>query len=396
MLPPLVSGAVSAIHQLVVAWGIPVGYIICCIIQSRLSSRSAIPVPDDLAPAPRVPDLDLTLLAALRCHEEFKARSATDAVQAALARIVLLISRGNLSFTRLTREHEERRAAEAEDASEAGPFVTSDRARKSRRQKDHGRKPVDQDLHEYGSRLLLSVRAHALADIDRRAIDLVMPPGSTSATVEELYLFARGGQDHQAHYDELSDFLGQYAEDLLRAGLVRRAGAPARMLFSMPVMMLVILSCIAVPVLVNAEGVLAFVAVGLIIAVPIVRAVLVDMGMRLTPEGARILGQAEANIRFAEQVKNGDVGLIRKQSDNDIAAFLATLVALGRSGLAADVSERLVASGRVDLSETTPLAQAVSFCTRRLYRADETVRMCYSPIDLVVKGVEKLVDSLRG
>lgn len=396
MLPLLVSDAASAIYQLVVAWGIPVGYIICCVIQSRLSARSAIPVPDDLAPTFRVPDLDLTLLAALCCHEEFKARSETDAVQAALARVVLLISRGSLSFTRLTREQEEQRAADAEEASEAGPFVTSDRARRSRQQKDRGRKPVDQHLHEYGSSLLLSVRAHALADIDRRAIGLVMPPDSTSATVEELYLFARGDQDYQAHYNELSDFLGQYAEDLLRAGLVRRAGALARMLFSMPVMMLVILSCIAMPVLVDAEGVLAFVAVGLIIVVPIVRAVLVDMGMRLTPEGARILGQAEANIRFAEQVKNGDVGLIREQSDNDIAAFLATLVALGRSGLAADVSERLVASGRVDLSETTPLAQAVSFCTRRLYRADETVRMCYSPIDLVVKGVEKLVDSLRG
>ena len=45
----------SSFAQLIAAWGIPVGYIVMCIIVNRVNAMRAERVPDDLAPTSTVP-----------------------------------------------------------------------------------------------------------------------------------------------------------------------------------------------------------------------------------------------------------------------------------------------------------------------------------------------------
>ncbi len=393
MLPATLTDVLAAVHPFITAWGIPIAYIVCCGIERRLSAHGDIPIPQDEAPSPRVPALHPTLLAALRCHSEFKTRSETDAVQAALARIVQLIARADLSFIELSPAQAERRERTEDEADElqAGPIVSEQRAR--RRERRHGRRATSsQPLRAYGGRLVLSVRTTALDDIDRGAVGLVMPPGTVSATVEELCTFTDRVRER---YTRLGGYLGRYTDDLCRAGLVEHPGLIPRILFSMPVMMLVTILGIALPVTADIDGALAYGTVALLIAAFVARALLVDMGTRLMSEGARVLGRAAANVRWAEIALRGCEGRIDSLSDDEAVDLMAALIALDRRDLASDLAEQLIADGRTNLSEATPLAQAVSFCARRPYSDASSMRTCASPIDLIVEAVEKFVHSMR-
>ena len=386
MLPATLTDVLAAVHPFITAWGIPIAYIVCCGIERRLSAHGDIPIPQDEAPSPRVPALHPTLLAALRCHSEFKTRSETDAVQAALARIVQLIARADLSFIELSPAQAERRERTEDEADElqAGPIVSEQRAR--RRERRHGRRATSsQPLRAYGGRPVLD-------DIDRGAVGLVMPPGTVSATVAQLCTFTDRVRER---YTRLGGYLGRYTDDLCRAGLVEHPGLIPRILFSMPVMMLVTILGIALPVTADIDGALAYGTVALLIAAFVARALLVDMGTRLMPEGARILGRAAANVRWAEIALRGCEGRIDSLSDDEAVDLVAALIALDRRDLASDLAEQLIADGRTNLSEATPLAQAVSFCSRRPYSDASSMRTCASPIDLIVEAVEKFVHSMR-
>ena len=125
-----------------------------------------------------------------------------------------------------------------------------------------------------------------------------MPSGSERASVESLCRHLNDAD----RYEPLRNFLGRFDDDLFAAGLARRAGTPARIVFNPVVSFLVSLWCIFGPAsaIPGVDAALAPVAVALLLAVILSRAFFVNLGPQLTPEGARALCRAQANVRWAE------------------------------------------------------------------------------------------------
>ena len=125
-----------------------------------------------------------------------------------------------------------------------------------------------------------------------------MPSDTLTASVEELCRQA-GDADQ---YQRLRRFLKNFAEDLCAAGLAHKSNPLLHLVFNPFVNLIVCLWCLFGPAAALTEPgpEIAAVSVGLIIAVMVFRAALVDVGLKLTPEGGRILAQAKATVRWAK------------------------------------------------------------------------------------------------
>ena len=238
------------------AWGPPVAYIALSVVTNRLRAAREARVPNDVDPTPDTPDLHPVLLGALRCHDEGASSDAENACGIALAAVARLVGLGGASF-------EDRGGpagrAPAPDEDE-GPIATGARRRRAR-------DPLHPErlVHEYGANLWLTVSAPEPGRCDREALRLIMPPGSESASVEDLCRHVSGADS----YKELRGFLERFDGDLFAAGLTRRVGVPTRLVFNPLVSLLMCAWCIlgparAVP---DADPALAPVAVALLLAV---------------------------------------------------------------------------------------------------------------------------------
>ena len=179
--------------------------------------------------------------------------------------------------------------------------------------------------------------------------------------------------------------------------LAQRPGMLSRIIFSAPVAVAVCLSCLFCPSLVlehpgTADAIVLCV---MLIAVMIGRATLVDLGVRLTPAGARVLAQANANVRWAEGVKRGSVAVSLGLAPDEVVRLLATLLAMGRHDLAADVAECLACKGYVNRLDDSRAREAIDFCTRRPYSNTSAMRTELSPADVLLESVADTVDRMR-
>lgn len=402
---PLIENLAAALLSFAAAWGIPIGYLLLCAIANRCTAARAVPLPQDIGVTSTPPDLHPVLLGALRCHHEGDRDNECNAYGTALAAVVAMIGRGELSF-----DVDERRAtssAVADQSSESAmsPFITDRRARKPRR-----RSPRNEAVHTYGSSLWLSRTGHAARsanasgnshgnanrrDADREydaaALELVMPPQVQHASIEELYGHAADS------YKPLGRFLSTVTDDLVALNLAQHPGMLSRIIFSAPVAVAVCLSCLFCPSLVlehpgTADAIVLCV---MLIAVMIGRATLVDLGVRLTPAGARVLAQANANVRWAEGVKRGSVAVSLGLAPDKVVRLLATLLAMGRHDLAADVAECLACKGYVDHLDDSRAHKAIDFCIRRPYSNTSAMRTELSPADVLLKSVADTVDRMR-
>ena len=359
------------------AWGPPVAYIALSVVTNRLRAAREARVPNDVDPTPDTPDLHPVLLGALRCHDEGASSDAENACGIALAAVARLVGLGGASFE--DRVGPAGRAP-APDEDE-GPIAAGARRRRTR-------DPLHPErlVHEYGANLWLTVSAPEPGRCDREALRLIMPPGSEGASVEELCRHVSSADSYKA----LRGFLERFDDDLFAAGLARPAGMLERLAFNPLVSLLMCAWCIlgparAVP---DADPALAPVAVALLLAVILSRAFFVNLGPELTPEGARALSRAQANVRWAEAASD-EGALVDGLSDAQVADLLGVLLAMGRADVAASLAERLLA--RAESGRWSPAAlQEAEFCARRPYVWKEWLHRALSPVELLLDRVRDL------
>ena len=93
------TDTLEAAFPWVVAWGVPVAYLVLCVAMSLGGKRLVPPAPDEVPATPDVPGMHPVLLGALRCHEESEFTDERNAYGIALATVVRMIGRGAATFT---------------------------------------------------------------------------------------------------------------------------------------------------------------------------------------------------------------------------------------------------------------------------------------------------------
>ncbi len=363
-----------------VAWGVPVAYLLLCIV-NRINKRLELTVPDDVPPTPSVPDLHPVLLGALCCHEESEVFNERNAYGVALAAIVHML--GHYAATFIVCGHGTSFAA-ATDENES-PIVT----RKRRNNRPTFRERL---IHSYGAHLQLTVNDPGASHCDLEALKIVMPSDTLTASVEELCKQA----DDAGQYQRLRHFLGSFTEDLCVAGLAHKPNPLLHLVFNPFVNLIVCLWCLFGPAAALTEPgpEIAAVSVGLIIAVMVFRAAFVDMGLRLTPDGCRILAQAKATVRWAKMEILGDTTPGQNLTDEQAADVLAVLLAMGRPDLATNLADQLILHKTREKPDTNCVSMAASFCARHSYIDVKTMKKDISPIGLLLECTDNLVDRM--
>lgn len=365
----------------IVAWGVPVAYLVLCVAMNRVSKRLDPPIPGEISATADVPELHPVLLGALRCHEESELSNKGNAYEVALAAVVRMLGHGAATFT--ARGHAAGIVATSDE--EEGPIVTKKRHEDQRNLKE-------MLIHSYGAHLRLAVKTAGLSRYDLDALKLVMPPDAANSSVEELCGHARSADQ----YRRLGRFLKDYVGELCSAGLAHRPNPLVYLVFNPLVSILACLWCVFGPAaaLTDPSPAIAGVSVALIVAVMIFRVAFVDLGLRLTPAGCQVLAHASANVSWAATARNGDASLVRELADEQVADLLAVLLAMGRRDLAGDLADQLVyVKGEGD-PDARGTSMAASFCARRLYIDASTMRQDLSPVDLLIKQTDDMVDSM--
>lgn len=365
----------------IVAWGVPVAYLVLCVAMNRVSKRLDPPIPGEISATADVPELHPVLLGALRCHEESELSNQRNAYEIALAAIVRMLGHGAATFT--ARGHAAGIVATSDE--DEGPIVTKKRHEDQRNLKERL-------IHSCGAHLRLAVKTAGLSRYDLDALKLVMPPDAANSSVEELCRHARSADQ----YRRLGRFLKDYVGELCSAGLAHRPNPLVYLVFNPLVSILACLWCVFGPAaaLTDPSPAIAGVSVALIVAVMIFRVAFVDLGLRLTPAGCQVLAHASANVSWAATARNGDASLVRELADEQVADLLAVLLAMGRRDLAGDLADQLVyVKGEGD-PDARGMSMAASFCARRRYIDASTMRQDLSPVDLLIKQTDDMVDSM--
>lgn len=365
----------------IVAWGVPVAYLVLCVAMNRVSKRLDPPIPGEVPATASVPELHPVLLGALRCHEESELSSERNAYEIALAAVARMLGHGAATFT--ARGHAAGIVATSDE--DEGPIVTKKRHEDQRNLKERL-------IHSYGAHLRLAVKTAGLSRYDLDALKLVMPPDAANSSVEELCRHARSADQ----YRRLGRFLKDYVGELCSAGLAHRPNPLVYLVFNPLVSILACLWCVFGPAaaLTDPSPAIAGVSVALIVAVMIFRVAFVDLGLRLTPAGCQVLAHASANVSWAATARNGDASLVRELADEQVADLLAVLLAMGRRDLAGDLADQLVyVKGEGD-PDARGTSMAASFCARRRYIDASTMRQDLSPVDLLIKQTDDMVNSM--
>ena len=365
----------------IVAWGVPVAYLVLCVAMNRVSKRLDPPIPGEISATADVPELHPVLLGALRCHEESELSNQRNAYEIALAAIVRMLGHGAATFT--ARGHATGVISTSDE--DEGPIVTKKRHEDQRNLKERL-------IHSYGAHLRLAVKTAGLSRYDLDALKLVMPPDAANSSVEELCRHARSADQ----YRRLGRFLKDYVGELCSAGLAHRPNPLVYLVFNPLVSILACLWCVFGPAaaLTDPSPAIAGVSVALIVAAMIFRVAFVDLGLRLTPADCQVFAHASANVSWAATARNGDASLVRELADEQVADLLAVLLAMGRRDLAGDLADQLVyVKGEGD-PDARGTSMAASFCARRRYIDASTMRQDLSPVDLLIKQTDDMVDSM--
>lgn len=378
-MPP---SLIDTLRDAALAWGVPVAYVICCIVAHRLTSPKEVEVPDDLVPTHAAPAIHPLLLGALWFRRESEIHSKENACKVTMAVVVRMIGRGLASFV----ESSDTAASASAGQEEGGTHHETDGA-PSRRglfsQRNH--KPL------YRTQLQLTVNTGDLDRYDRDACELVMPPKIQSASMEDLCTYAK---DPGWHFTRLGRILSESTDALYATELVQGPGSFYSFLF-----------CPFFDFLVFVWAVLGFLFIGIEPSTPVIAAQftfsmvvmfirfsMVDLGARLTPTGARVVAQARACVRWAEAVIQENVPMPRDLTSADVTDLLSTLLATGHVDLAADLADALLLNGYASREDIPETRQAICFCTRRPL-ADSVPQLKHekSPAELILDNVHEVV-----
>lgn len=364
---------IEALQDAALAWGVPAAYATCCIVAHRLTAPKEIRVPDHLEPTHEAPPLHPLLLGALWFRKESELHNVENACEVTLAVVVRMIGRGLASFV-----ESERSGPEAPKAAGA-----------SRREGLFSR--LTQNMPLYSTQLQLTVSTEHLDRYDRDACELVLPPRTRSANMEELCTYAR---DVGQHYNGLGVILSERTSDLYAAELVRTPGNFYSFLFSPVISFLVGIWALIGFMFIGIEPSMPVIAAQFVFAMAIfiIRFAKVDVGARITPTGAQILAQAQATIRWARAAVKGDASVPHDLTSIDIADLLATLLATGNHDLATDIAGVLLRSGYGSRDDMPEAQQALAFCARRTL-ADSVPQLKHekSPVELILDNLHETV-----
>lgn len=361
---PIAGLPVEAILGTLVGFSPSIAFVCLCVLQNRMRRRHETPVPADVRAAPRPYDLHPALLGAQRFRKDREGADGANAASTALAAIVRLVGRGEVSFA-------ERRGV----PQGPGPVVPGGR----RRAPDQAH---DDALEAYGARLWLEVRDPARLDgLDAGALSLLTP--SARASIEQVCGLPerrRGSYRRLKHY--LRDLRGALAE----TGLARPAGPLSRLVFGPGAILCAISSLVGPAALAaNPDPALAPLCVAAAIAVMLCRGALVDLGPTLTPTGADALATALGTVRWAESLGAG-ADRLGELAERDVPGVLATLLAMGRVDLAEGLAARL-GEAPVTGDGSSPTQQALLLCRPRPFHDSNGVRRDVSPAGLVVEEI---------
>ena len=168
------TDTLEAAFPWVVAWGVPVAYLVLCVVMSLVGKRLEPPAPDEVPATPDVPGMHPVLLGALRCHEESEFTDERNAYGIALAAVVRMLGRGAATFT----AHGRNARATALSGEDEGPIVS--------RRRGNSATSREKMIHAYGAVLVIAVLGCDLGFYYIVAIEVVMTECSSAESVEEL------------------------------------------------------------------------------------------------------------------------------------------------------------------------------------------------------------------
>ncbi len=379
--------SIETLKNAAVAWGVPLAYAICCCVAHRLTAPKEARASNDIAPTYAAPPIHPLLLGALWFRKEGSRNNEVNGCSVALATVVRMIGREVASFTdpggsktALSADQKESEGSAGSNTGRTRRRLFSRRARKE---------------PPYRTQFRLAICAEDLDRHDRDACELVMPPHAQSAALEDVCAYAR---DPGLHLSQLSMIIPGQAGELCVDGLARQPGVFYSVFFSS-----------VISFTMGMWGFLGFLFMGIESSMPVlaaefvfacaillVRLAAVDLGLRATPKGARIIAQAAANIRWAKGVVDGTIAMPQGLSATEIADLLAVLLATGHHDLAADMADVLRRNEHMSCDNVPEARQALDFCARRPL-AVSTPPLLYkaSPVELILQNVRDIVAAIH-
>ena len=382
-MPP---SLIETLRDSALAWGVPVAYAVRCIVAHRLTSPKEVGVPDDLEPTHTTPAIHPLLLGALWFRRESEVHNRENACKVTMAVVIRMIGRGLASFA------ESSDAAPSASAGQKGggtPHETGGASSRGGLFSHRGQELL------YRTRLRLTINTRDLDRYDRDACELVVPPKTQSASMEDLCAYAR---DPGWHLTRLGRILSESTGALYATELVRGPGSFYSFLFCPFVGFLVFVWAMLGFLLIGIEPSTPVIAAqfAFSMAVMFIRFSMVDLGARLTPKGAQVVARARACVRWSEEVIQGDAPVPRDLTSADVTDLLSTLLAMGHLDLAAGMADALLLNGYASRDDIPGAQQAICFCTRRpLAGSVPQLKHEKSPAELILDNVHKVVRMLE-
>ena len=371
--------SIETLQSAAIAWGVPLAYAICCCIAHRLTAPQEARTPSDIAPTHVAPPIHPLLLGALWFRKEGSRNNEVNGCLVALAAVVRMIGRRLASFTDPSGSKTALSADQKESEISAGSNTGRTRRRLFSRR---ARKEPP-----YRTQFRLAIREGGVDRHDRDA--------TQSAALEEVCAYAR---DPGLHLSQLSMIIPGQAGELCVDELARQPGVFYSVFFSS-----------VISFTMGMWGFLGFLFMGIESSMPVlaaefvfacaillVRLAAVDLGLRATPKGARIIAQAAANIRWAKGVVDGTIAMPQGLSATEIADLLAVLLATGHHDLAADMADALRRNEHMSCDNVPEARQALDFCARHPL-AVSTPPLLYkaSPVELILQNVRDIVAAIH-
>ena len=321
------------------AWLVPLGYLALCITSRALRKRREAVVPEDVGASPMPPSVHPILLGALEHRRAPGSASRRGAIDSAVAGIVKLIGSGQLQLQlhAATPHHAAERRLAAPEENESPIHTGGDAQRRI-----FGPRSAEQK-HAYdlfGEDVSLERVAHddaSMQPFEVDALSFFLPQGTAALSLAEICW-------HSARLDYMGKRFKNFVRDqfpaLEASGLTRPAPLLERILRG-PLAVALVFWCMFV--MSGSAGAGAGVVGMLIIMVS--TGVLLSGAPTLTDAGARVLAEAQANVRWAAGAVRERWNARETLQANQLAGLFASLTAQGYVELAADLFEVLGQTG---------------------------------------------------
>lgn len=390
-------------------WLVPFGYLVLCITSRALRKRREAVVPGDVDASPIPPSIHPILLGALEHRGAPGSASRRGAIESAVAGIIKLIGSGQLQLHVATAHHTAGRRPTVLEENES-PIQTGGDARRRIFGPQSAERKQAYDL--FGEDMSLERTAQGDASIQPFEVDALsffLPQGTAALSLAEICL-------HSERLDYMGkrfeNFVGDQFPALEASGLTHPASLLERILRG-PLAVVLVFWCMFV---MSGSAGAGSGVVGMLIIMISTGALLSGAPM-LTDAGARVLAEAQANVRWAAAVVRERRNARETLQANQLAGLFASLTAQGYVELAADLFEVLgqaggagggAASGGADGSgaggsaggsssqehQRDSMRQVGAFFTRQPF-FDGSRELNISPAELIIRLVRRTVESIE-